>query len=515
MISPSAPFDGRYIRRGRLRSAMRGGLLLMTLIALPAAATRLLFPHGAPWFNVSQPLTSRQVQGRFVLLDFFTPGCINCIQTIPGIAQLQRRYARDLVVIGVNSPKFRASRHDQSVRDFLIEYHVTHPVVTDVGFRLWHAYRVFAWPTFVLIGPRGHLRHVWIGQGHHRAISRFIAVGLRADAPYLHPQPLPLIALPTRPPLLAGPEKVAVGRHYVAVADTLGNRILLFNHHGRLQHIIGTGQAGATNGPAAQATFNHPQGLAFRGPMLLVADTFNNEIRAINTVRLTVRTIAGDGREGYSRGGPIPRQVRLNAPWGLLAVGPVLYIAMAGDHQVWRYNLAHQTIAPWAGNGAEGLTNGPRRQALFAQCSGLSYHRGTLYVADAESSSVRVIRGGRVSTIIGRGLFHFGYRNGPARHALLQHDQGLAYLGHDLYIADTFNDAIRCLDLRTDMVTTVAGDGRPGNAVGAARGATLNQPGGLAVLNRHTLLIADTGNNRILALHLRRGSLTDWTQAAP
>lgn len=488
------------------------GALLATV---PADATRLAFPAGAPWFNVHRPLTAQALRGRFVLLDFFTPGCINCIETIPAIARLQHRYARHLVVIGVNSPKFRASRHNTNVRDFLIQYHITHPVVTDVGFRLWHTYQVFAWPTFVLIGPRGHLRHEWIGQGHHRAIGRFIAAGIRADAPYLRTSSLPQPPPPARQPLLAGPEKIAVSGHVVAVADTRGNRILLFNRRGLLQHVIGTGQAGDANGPAAQATFNHPQGLAVRGATLFVADTFNNEIRAINLRQLMVRTIAGNGHEGYSQGGRRPRHVRLNAPWALAIGNDAVYIAMAGDHQIWRYSLITKDLVPWAGSGAEGLVNGPRRQALFAQSSGLSYHHGTLYVADPESSSVRAIHDGVVYTLIGRGLFHFGYRNGPARQALLQHDQGVAYLDHALYIADTFNDAIRCLNLRTGVVTTVAGDGHPGRAVGAAGGATLNQPGGLAVLNGHTLLIADTGNNRILALNLRRRRLTDWARAVP
>ena len=183
---------------------------------------------------------------------------------------------------------------------------------------------------------------------------------------------------------------------------------------------------------------------------------------------------------------------------------------MAGAHQLWRERLANGVLRPWAGSGWEGLVDGPRREAEFAQPSGLSYGRGVLYVADAESSSVRALSKGRVRTVIGRGLFHFGNRDGKATRARLQHDQGLAYADGDLYIADTFNSAVKRLDLGTGLVTTVAGDGHPGDRTGPALGPTLNEPGGLAVLNPHTLLIADTGNNRILALDLTTETVRVW-----
>ena len=492
--------------------------LVIGALALGAsawAARSVPFPRHAPWFNVSRPLTDRDIAGRFVLLDFFTPGCINCIETVAHVREIQHRFRADLVVIGVNAPKFRASRQVTNVRDFLTQYDIRHPVVTDLRFRLWHAYHVFAWPTFVLIGPRGRVRHTWIGQGHHKAIARFIAVGLQADRAFLAPKPLPLAHTPAlQALLLQGPQKIAVRGPLVAVSDTLGNRVLLFDRNGHLQTTIGSGQVGFQNGSFAQARFNHPQGLAFNGSNLLVADTLNNAIRAIDLRTLRVTTFVGPGAARGQGPRHAPRgthaQSALNAPWALRVVHGELYVAMAGAHQVWREQLAYGVLRPWAGSGWEGLVDGARKEAEFAQPSGLSYGQGALYVADAESSSVRVISKGRVHTLIGRGLFHFGNRDGMAKQAALQHDQGLAYVDGNLYIADTFNNSVKRLNLRTDLVTTVAGNGRPGDRSGPATRSTLNEPGGLAVLNPHTLLIADTGNNRLLALDLATEIVRVW-----
>ncbi|OZB80907.1 MAG: hypothetical protein B7X28_05870 [Halothiobacillus sp. 13-55-253] len=119
-------------------------------------------------------------------------------------------------------------------------------------------------------------------------------------------------------------------------------------------------------------------------------------------------------------------------------------------------------------------------------------------MADPESSSIRQInmQTSLTITLVGKGLFSFGNRDGAADQALLQHPQGLAYLNGALYIADTFNNAIRKLNLDTLQVSTVA--------------KNLAQPNGLAVLNDHTLLIADTYRDRIVALNIINGKTTAW-----
>lgn len=480
-------------------------LIMMVPIVLLTSAmadSEPHFPENATWFNVTRPLTSVDLKGHIVLLDFFTPGCINCIHTLPMTKLLRREFGNRLLVIGVNSPKFMASRNQSSIAGFIQRYGIHHPIITDKNMRLWTKYGVFAWPTFVLLSGNGKILGHYIGEGHYRKIRTAIIKALtKTNHSNLHKVnsilPLKPLSAPNTP--LLQPEKVAVNQNYVAVSDTGHNRIVIFNHHGEVISIIGNGHRGKTNGPPLMATFNAPSGLAFYGNVLLVADTGNQLIRSIDLKDFNVRTIAGNGKLEYGvHGQHQALDSSLNSPWGLDVIRNDLYIAMAGDHQVWKMNLTHHTIGPFAGSGIEGITDGPALQAEFAQSSGLAVNKDNLYVADPESSAIRVvnIKSLYVHTLVGKGLFVFGLRNGPINQALLQHDQGLTLLQKKLYIADTFNNAIRSLNLVTDRVSTLA--------IGLA------QPGGLAVLNHHHLIVTDTNHNRLVTVNTINGHVSPW-----
>jgi hypothetical protein len=367
--------------------------------------------------------------------------------------------------------------------------------------QLWKHYGVFAWPTQVLLGPDGKAVGKYVGEGKYAVIRHDVIQTLTTarKAGTLRDTALPLQPMVHTMQGLLQPGKIAVSAKYVAVSDSGHNRVLLLDHHGKLLKVIGDGKAGARDGAANQAQFDGPQGLAFRADTLYVADTSNALIRAVALPAGKVSTVAGNGEHGYGiTGVHAARDVGLNSPWALQVVDNTLYIAMAGVHQLWKMDLKQNRIGPFAGSGAEGIDDGPLNLASFAQSSALAYHKGLLYVADPESSSVRRIAldSGQVQTVIGKGLFTFGLRNGAVAQALLQHDQGLAWLDNDLYIADTFNNAIRVLDLHTNQVSTLT--------------TKLEQPGGLAVLNPQTLLVTDTNANRIVTVDVHSGIVTRW-----
>ena len=120
------------------------------------------------WFN-SPPLTREQLQGKVVLVDFWTYSCINCIRTIPHVRAWHRRYARDgLVVIGVHTPEFAFERDpgnvEKAVRDFAISY----PVALDNRWAIWRAFNNRYWPAHYLIDARGRIRHHHFGEGGAR-----------------------------------------------------------------------------------------------------------------------------------------------------------------------------------------------------------------------------------------------------------------------------------------------------------------------------------------------------------
>jgi thiol-disulfide isomerase/thioredoxin len=477
--------------------------ILLAILAIQSVhAAEPVFPSKAPWLNVTRPLTSHDLRGHVVLLDFFTPGCINCIHVLPETEKLEHEFGKRLLIIGVNSPKFTASQQTDNLKGFIERYDIHHPVITDKHMVLWNDYHVYAWPTQVLLGPDGKVVGLYVGEDKYAAIRQDVIQTLASarKAGTLRHNLLPLnpISMPRHG--LLQPGKLAVNSRYVAVSDSGHNRVLLLDHRGRVIRVIGNGKRGRRNGTPTQAEFDGPQGLAFRGNILYVADTGNALIRAIQLPEGKVSTVAGNGERGFASMGEYPaRQISLNSPWGLKIVGDNLYIAMAGIHQIWRLELDNMQIGPYAGSGNEGITDGSLDEASFAQSSALAYHNNKLYVADPEASAIRQIDliSGEVTTLIGKGLFVFGMKNGADSHALLQHDQGVTWYRHRLYIADTFNNAIRVLNLESQRVSTLA--------------TGLSQPGGLAVLNPQTLLVADTNANRIAEVNLASGKVKTWT----
>ena len=193
---------------------------------------------------------------------------------------------------------------------------------------------------------------------------------------------------------------------------------------------------------------------------------------------------------------------------------------MAGPHQIWRMVLPHGEIGPWAGNGREDIVDGPRLPgvpyedgfASFAQPSGLTSDGKKLYIADSEGSSIRVAAFDQrtVETVIGtagqRGgrLFTFGDVDGQGSRVRLQHPLDVAWRAGHVYVADTYNNKIKDIDLSTSSCTTLAGTLKPGSSDNPAR---FDEPEGLSVAGDR-LYVADTNNHHIRVIDLPSGAVS-------
>ncbi|MEA3274724.1 MAG: thioredoxin-like domain-containing protein [Pseudomonadota bacterium] len=480
------------------------------------------FPDGLSWLNVSRPLTLEDLRGKVVILDFWTYGCVNCIHVMDELGRLQGKYGNKLAIIGVHSPKFDNEQNLSTLRSILVRYGRADPVVNDPDYLLMRRYRVPAWPTLVVIDPAGSYVGRVLGEGHEADLSAAIDMLLEEYRGSIDETPLPLAPeqAVSDSSLLAAPAKIATSRDRVAISDTVRNRILVADHEGILKQILGNGQAGLEDGNLTEARFRSPRGISF-GPdgSLYVADTGNHAIRRVDLSTGRVETIAGTGKKGErprAPGGRNPLAVDLRSPWDLVQSEQWLYIAMAGDHRIWRMDLVEGRIEPFAGSGREGIDDGPLLEATFSQPSGLALWADRLYVADAESSAVREIdlKTKRVRTLIGTGLFDFGDRDGGFDAAQLQHPLGIAARGSsELLVADTYNHKLKLIDLKNRNVRTLFGQ----TAAATAETAGLlspNEPGGLALAG-NKVLIADTNNRRILAYDLIRQTAEEWALKRP
>jgi len=468
---------------------------------------------GRGWLNTDRPLTLAGLKGKVVLLDFWTYGCINCMHVIPDLKKLERKYANQLVVIGVHSAKFANERETENIRRIILRYEIEHPVINDADFKIWNAYAVRAWPTQWLIDPAGYLIGRAEGEGNYEAIDQLIGKTVEEfrRRGELNEQPLQLALERARmgdlP--LAFPGKVLADARTdrLFIADSNHNRIVVTKLDGTLLETIGTGERGAQDGAYDHAQFYRPQGMALDGDTLYVADTENHLIRRVDLKTRNVQTVAGTGKQGLEPTETIGQQaisVALNSPWDLQLVGRTLYIAMAGPHQIWRYDIAMREVAPFAGTGREARQDGDVAEAAFAQPSGLASDGHTLYVSDAEANIIRAINlepGNRnVLTLAGGDLFDFGDVDGAGDDVRLQHPLGIVAYEGKVYIADTYNHKIKELDPQSRAVRTFAGTGAPGQADGTQ--PAFYEPGGLSVANGR-LYVADTNNHAVRVVDLK------------
>lgn len=475
------------------------------------------FPPGLSWFNVAMAPTLGDLRGKMVLLDFWTSGCINCQHIIPDLKQLEDEFADSLVVIGVHSGKYAAEHDDELIREAIGRYGLEHPVVNDPDFEVWNRFGANAWPTLVLIDPAGNLVGGHSGEGVYPLFKPILEALEGEFEGRIDREPFPVAldqsvssTVISYPAALLADE--ANDRLYIA--DSGHNRIIESRLDGHLLRVFGSGEVGFVDGLAAEAQFYDPQGLELSadGTTLYVADTRNHALRAIDLESGEVTTLAGTGERAQAlpRSGNDPKETALASPWGLLLHEGTLYIANAGTHQLWSYDVEGNELAVFAGTSREGIDDGARlTMATLAQPSGLTTDGHFLYWVDPESSSVRraPFDGEIVDTLIGTGLFDYGDSDGPPGEGQIQHAQGITYLDGLLYIADTYNNKIRAVNPGTFHVTTVAGSGERDWEDGRGEEAAFDEPAGVTVAG-DILLVADTNNHLVRRVDPATGETT-------
>ncbi|MBD3196963.1 MAG: redoxin domain-containing protein [Candidatus Lokiarchaeota archaeon] len=482
-------------------------------------------PSELEWLNTDQPLSMEKLKGHVVLLDFWTYCCINCIHVLEDLKILEKKYENEpFLVIGVHSPKFKNEKDKQNIRSAIARYEIEHPVLVDNNHVLWKYYEINAWPSFVLINPEGSIIGKTAGEGKRELLDKAISNILQKSRQKrtLAKMKLKITSDIHIESFLKFPGKIFIDKTEgtLYISDSNHNRIieleLMEENTANVKSIIGEGKEGYKNGNFSESLFRKPQGIIKHKNRLLIADTNNHVIREIDYNLKKVRTIAGNGKQGYTRkykGDPL--SISLSSPWDLEIGDDYLYIAMAGTHQIWRLNLDNNQLESFAGSGIENIVDGDLKKAALSQPSGLAYekNRKRLYFADSEVSALRYIDliNDKVETLIGKGLFVFGNKEGPFKDALLQHPLGLDATQNEVYIADTYNHAIRIADLREEKLENLIHRPRKGVCKIGDKDCDylpLYEPNDI-VLYENKLYIADTNNHLIRTFSLKTELIED------
>jgi streptogramin lyase len=304
----------------------------------------------------------------------------------------------------------------------------------------------------------------------------------------------------------------AAGNLYVAEA---------FNHcirkvalkTGLVSTIVGNGKKGYTGdgAKATEATMNEPYAVVIdSNGDLYIVDRLNAVIRKVDGSTGVIRTVAGNGKKEYSGDGGKATEAGLREPNDCCLDGKGgLLIADVADWRIRRVDLKTGTITTFAGTGrpkakpergkigdggkaAEAVIVGARAVCVDGQ--------GNTYICEREGNSIRKVDDkGIITTVAGTGDKGYTGDGGDARKATFSGPKAIRCDRQgNVYVVDTENHAIRKLDVKSGMVTTVAGGRKGGGGDnGDATQAGMDRPHGCVVDAQGTIYIADSNNHRV------------------
>jgi thiol-disulfide isomerase/thioredoxin len=136
-------------------------------------------PVNAPEFEGGEWIQGGPVpvrgSGKVILVDFWDYTCVNCLRTLPYLAEWHRRYAEHgLVIVGVHTPEFAFARNADHVRRAVAAEHIEYPVVLDGEFKIWQAYANRYWPAKYFVGIDGKIKASHYGEGAYGECEQLI-----------------------------------------------------------------------------------------------------------------------------------------------------------------------------------------------------------------------------------------------------------------------------------------------------------------------------------------------------
>ena len=226
-----------------------------------------------------------------------------------------------------------------------------------------------------------------------------------------------------------------------------------------------------------------------------------------------IQTIAGNGQAGFSGDKGPATAAQINNPYGL-RIGPdgAMYLCEIGNHLIRRVDLKTGIISTFAGTGEKGYSGdgGPAIQAQMNEPYELVFDRaGNLFFTDMQVHAIRRIdrKSGIITTVAGTGQPGFSGDGGAAVKAQLRQPHSIAIAPDGgLLICDIGNNRIRRVDLQTGMIATFAGTGekKPTPDGSPLERTPLNGPRALDVDDRGNLWLVLREGNAIYRIDPRQ-----------
>jgi thiol-disulfide isomerase/thioredoxin len=463
--------------------------------------------------NTARPLTGSDLQGRILVVNFCTLSSTSSLHAAADLMALEKEFGPVVTILGVHVPKFESEKDPSTLRALILRYGLTFPMIDDSDGQIAKLFGVTISPTWVVVNPQGEIVGTFPGEGHAAELALQLRAlkGILKGESSLPPLPLALEQTKTPPKELSFPTHLVYaenvdGEPLLWISDSANHRVLGVRLSGTVAFEIGKkGEAGRNDGTFDNAHFHDPGGLLFREQTLYIADTSNHLIRKADLSTKRVSTIAGTGMLGSSR--YVKDAPALTTPLSSptdLAFYPSpqeITISMTGVHQLWTYHLDNLTLTTTAGSGTESMIDGIYPDSSLAEPSGLAALDHRLYFVDAASSSLRALENNAIQTLIGISVPVFGFNDGLKEQARMQHPTGLFADATGVYIADTYNHAIRKYDPTSATLTTVAGNGSRGELGPDLTSSRFNAPSAVT-RGKTEFYVADTNNHAVIVVDL-------------
>jgi streptogramin lyase len=228
-----------------------------------------------------------------------------------------------------------------------------------------------------------------------------------------------------------------------------------------------------------------------------------------------ISTLAGTGTLGFSGDGGSAMSAQITDPYGIVR-GPdgAIWFCEHNGHRIRRV-AADGTISTIAGTGTKGYTGdgGAATAAMLNLPHELRFDRGgNIFIADMGNNAVRRIdaKTGIITTVAGGGKAGYAGDGGPAAAAALRGPHSIQFDGAGtLYICDVGNHAIRTVDPKTGVISTFAGTGKPGPTPDGSpiAGTPLNNPRSLDVDRDGNLWVVTREGNQVLKFDSKAGKI--------
>jgi DNA-binding beta-propeller fold protein YncE len=273
---------------------------------------------------------------------------------------------------------------------------------------------------------------------------------------------------------------------------------------GQLTTVAGCGEKGyaGDGGPAVAARMNEPYEVRFdRDGNLLVVEMQNHLVRRVDRQTGAISTFAGTGKRGFGGDGGPATAAQFNQPHSIaLDRAAAVYVADIGNHRIRRIDPASGMVETIAGNGDRRMPHDgqPARGRPILGPRALYIDGDTLWIALREGHSIwrMNLADGILHHVAGIGAPGYSGDGGPATAAKLNGPKGIAVDAQgNIFVADTENHAIRRIDARTGVITTVAG-----GHIAAAEVETFNRPHGICVAPDGAIYVGDTLRHRIVRI---------------